>query len=126
MIKDKTLLQKLAVGPNATLGEAVRTVNEGGYGLAVVQDEHGKFLGILADGDIRRAILGGINLETLLTNLYQKNPVTAAAGATGEMCSEIMRKCLLKYFIQSLFFRSLIRCSFTVGRKCFRILIEIK
>lgn len=93
MIRDRTLLQKLAVSPSATLGEAVRTVNEGGFGLAVVQDEDGKFLGILADGDIRRAILGGITLENVLTNLYQKNPVTVAAGATGEMCSEIMRKC---------------------------------
>lgn len=93
MIKDKTLLRKLAVSPNANLGEAVRIVNEGGYGLAIVQDEYGKFLGILADGDIRRAILGGINLENGLTNLYQKKPITVAAGATSEKCAEIMRKC---------------------------------
>jgi len=52
-------LSQITIADNATLLEAMGTINGCGHGIAFVRDHGGKVLGTLTDGDIRRALLSG-------------------------------------------------------------------
>ena len=52
----------LLVG-DQTLLDALRVLEHGSVGIALLVNHEGQFLGTLTDGDIRRALLGGATLE---------------------------------------------------------------
>ena len=56
-------LTDLLLSRDATLLEAMAAIEEGGQGLVFVCDDSDAVVGTLADGDIRRAILGGASLQ---------------------------------------------------------------
>jgi len=61
---------------DATLRDAVRAIEESRRFIAVVVDASGKLLGTVSDGDIRRAILSGKELSSLVIDNMAENPVT--------------------------------------------------
>jgi dTDP-glucose pyrophosphorylase len=52
-------IRKCCVQHTATLLQAIRAINDGSVGVALMHDEKQHLIGILTDGDIRRALLGG-------------------------------------------------------------------
>lgn len=60
-------INDLILSPESTLIDALRVINNGTKGLALVADAHGKLMGLLTDGDIRRSILSGETLEASVT-----------------------------------------------------------
>lgn len=56
-------LDELLLAPTATLLEAMRVIDKGARGVAFVVNDSGKVIGTLTDGDIRRAILGGMDVN---------------------------------------------------------------
>ena len=44
------------ISPTMKLGEAVIHVSRGRLGLCIAEDNHGKVIGIITDGDVRRAM----------------------------------------------------------------------
>ncbi len=69
------VLANLVISPSSSLLDALRVIDREGIELVFVSDEHGRIVGTLSDGDVRRAILGGVGLE-----------VAGAAGAA--MCRD--------------------------------------
>ena len=53
------------VGPEAPMAEVIEVMDRKKLGHALVVDEGGRLLGILADGDLRRALKEGIEIKTL-------------------------------------------------------------
>ncbi|MEA3512517.1 MAG: nucleotidyltransferase family protein [Campylobacterota bacterium] len=68
MIRDITLTI------NSTIKEALKIIDKGTMRIAIVVDTENKLMGTLNDGDIRRALLGGIKLEDSIKNIYYKTP----------------------------------------------------
>jgi len=70
------------ISESATLLEAMRVIDRGAAGIALVIDADRRLLGILTDGDIRRAIISGAALDSGLGTYIQKEYlcVTAEAG----------------------------------------------
>lgn len=68
------------VTPDCTIKETMVTIDSGAKKLAVVVNKGGKFLGIISDGDIRRALLGDYDLNSEITSIYQKNPIYVKQG----------------------------------------------
>lgn len=62
-IATDTRLARLRLDPDATLIEAMQTIDAGGCGIAIACDGNGRAIGTLTDGDIRRAILAGSALD---------------------------------------------------------------
>ncbi len=60
----KPALARLCVKPDATILDALRVVDAGGHAIAFVCGGRGKVLGLLTDGDLRRALLGGAHLDS--------------------------------------------------------------
>lgn len=54
------------VSLSRTLLDAMRVIEQGGVGIALVLDASGRLVGMLTDGDIRRGLLGGASLESPL------------------------------------------------------------
>jgi dTDP-glucose pyrophosphorylase len=68
------------IGPNATLREALDTIDRAGCQLAMVIDEEGRMLGTLSDGDARRALLRGISLDDRVDAVMHREPTCANAA----------------------------------------------
>ncbi len=70
-------IEKIILLPNATIKEAIRKIDDGAMKIALVTDEHLRLLGTISDGDIRRAILDSISLDSSIVGIYNKNPIVA-------------------------------------------------
>lgn len=54
-----------SVLPTASVADATREISRGGIGMTVVVTPEKAVLGIFTDGDLRRAIVGNLNLQSL-------------------------------------------------------------
>lgn len=62
---------------SAHLRDAIVQIEAARRGIAVVCDADGKILGTVTDGDVRRAILRGADLDTPLVSAMNDRPLTA-------------------------------------------------
>jgi dTDP-glucose pyrophosphorylase/predicted transcriptional regulator len=68
-------LDKVIISPNATIKEAIRQLNENSMQILLVAGENLSLLGTVTDGDIRRELIKGLDLNLSVTNLMHKNPI---------------------------------------------------
>lgn len=75
-IKDLMRTEKLPIINSTTpLKEAIVTMSEGKLGTVLIVDEADKFIAILSDGDLRRALMKeGFSLDHLAIEYASKNP----------------------------------------------------
>ena len=67
---------------NKTLMTAVQLIENSVKRLAVVLSEDKHVIGTLTDGDIRRCLLRGCTLDTLVTDAMNHSPVVAYVNAS--------------------------------------------
>ena len=68
------------VSPGWSVRRVMEQIDRNGQAIAVVVDEQRKLLDTVTDGDIRRAILGGIDLDLSIQNLIDHRPPPAHGG----------------------------------------------
>jgi dTDP-glucose pyrophosphorylase/CBS domain-containing protein len=98
-----TELQSLFISPDQSICAAVECLERRICGIALVVDQERRLLGTITDGDVRRAILAGTDLElpisVLLANKistrYPK-PVTAQLGTKRETLLELLQQNVLR------------------------------
>ena len=73
---------------NATIREALEIIDKGSMQIALVVDEKNKLLGTITDGDIRRGILRGLDINSSIETIIYKKPAVAKINNTKE---EILR-----------------------------------
>lgn len=75
-IKDLMRTESLPIiNEKSTLREAIVTMSEGKLGTVLIVDEHQKFVAILSDGDLRRALMQkSFSLQHLAIDYASKNP----------------------------------------------------
>ena len=73
---------------NATIKDAIKSLNESGTQIILVVDTNEKFLGTISDGDLRRGFISGLNLTTEISTVYNPTPITASSNDSE---SEILR-----------------------------------
>jgi perosamine synthetase len=74
----------MSVPAGATVGDAMRAIDRGELGLALLVAPDGRFAGLVTDGDLRRALLGGLSLESPLADVPRPQPHTARVGSSFE------------------------------------------
>lgn len=74
----------LALKARSTLRDAMNAMTKSRIGLALVVDPDRRLLGVIADIDIRRALLRGADLSSPVTKAMNRRPVTVPALATPE------------------------------------------
>lgn len=80
----------VTIAPTATLREAIHLINKNARQFAMVLDENRKLRGVITDGDVRRAILQGIDLDSPATLAMNPKPMTASASEPLQKVYELM------------------------------------
>lgn len=94
-----TDLAQFLIGPTATIWAAMACIDQNAKGIALVVQDDGRLIGTITDGDIRRAILQGIVLDSPVQSILERKsstpypvPVTAHLGAPDSELVRLMNK----------------------------------
>jgi dTDP-glucose pyrophosphorylase/predicted transcriptional regulator len=90
-------VDKLKLSISSTIKEALQIIDQGAVKFAIVVDENDKLLGTITDGDIRRAILDGKNINEKIEDIYFREPTVVTVNHTRE---EIIHLCTSKKIYQ--------------------------
>jgi dTDP-glucose pyrophosphorylase len=77
-------INDIIVSKDALLRDVLRVIDKGSKQICLVVDDSQKLLGILNDGDIRRALINNVPLEGSIGNLYFKTPIVANVNDSRE------------------------------------------
>ena len=86
------LLEIVMLLPSASIAEAIAQLDKAGTGALVLCTADRMLFGLLTDGDIRRAILRGVSLETPCENVASLEPLTANSSMCTTEALELMVK----------------------------------
>jgi len=84
--------KNVVVSPDATVEEAILRIDTSGTQVALVANGEGKLLGIVTDGDVRRAVLNKIDLSSPVTDIMNRQPTTASDSMSREEMLSLLRK----------------------------------
>ncbi len=68
-------LDALRVSSAGSVVDAMAAIQAGGVGLCLVERDDAELVGVLTDGDLRRALLGGASLDSSIGELVSPSPV---------------------------------------------------
>ncbi len=94
-------MDDLFVGPDWTIRQLIMCIEANARGIALVVGADRRLLATVTDGDIRRAVLQGLDLEASIQELLARKepaptitdgPITAQAGTDDAMLLELMRR----------------------------------
>jgi dTDP-glucose pyrophosphorylase len=67
----------VSVSVEQTIREALEVIDAGAIQIALVVEADDRLKGVVTDGDIRRSILQGVNLDAPVQSVMNENPITA-------------------------------------------------
>lgn len=85
-------LKKLLTNEASTIKEAMRTIDANTLGVTFVIDDSQKLVGIATDGDIRRAIIEGTNIQSSIKDVMNKDPIIAKVTLSEPQIFNLMKK----------------------------------
>jgi dTDP-glucose pyrophosphorylase len=74
MLLDKNYLKKIIINQNSSILEAIKNLNASELKIVLIVDKNKKFIGVINDGDIRRAFSNGFNINSLIQHIVNKKP----------------------------------------------------
>ncbi len=77
MIKELADFKNNTIGPDDTILNAMKKLDEQAIKVLFIVSGHNRLISTLTDGDIRRAILKGISLESPVYIISNNSPITA-------------------------------------------------
>jgi len=88
--------EKVTVHIDTTIREAINLLDKSALQIVLVIDEEGKLLGTITDGDIRRGLLSGVNLDSPVKQIYYVSPLTASIDDLPEELHQLMKTKYIK------------------------------
>jgi dTDP-glucose pyrophosphorylase len=88
---------EITVFKDQTIKEALEIIDKGAIKIAIVLNTDKKVIGTITDGDIRRGLLNGLDLNSPINNLYFREPTLANINDSKEA---IIQKALTKKLYQ--------------------------
>jgi dTDP-glucose pyrophosphorylase/CBS domain-containing protein len=85
-------LNAFIVSPSASIREAINKLDVAGTGALALCDERGKLVGLLSDGDIRRALLREHPLDDCCLAIACTNPITATEPVSSSQSLQLMNQ----------------------------------
>ncbi len=84
-------LDGIVVCETNTIAEAWQAIGRGKFGIAVVNDQNGRVIGVITDGDIRRALLSGKGLESKIASHYSQKFTSVSPETHRDQALDIMQ-----------------------------------
>lgn len=89
--------RKTMISPSTPILEAIRIIDVGALQIALVVDENRRLLGVVTDGDVRRAILNGVSMDKPVHLIMYRDVTTVNNLASREEIIALMKKYDLKH-----------------------------
>ena len=84
--------KNILIPPSTTMAETIEIIDKAALQLALVVDKDNKLLGIVTDGDIRRALIRHQSMDCLICDVMHKTPLTAQLGTSRSKLLNLMNK----------------------------------
>ncbi len=75
---------------NSTIKDAIVNLSKSAMQISIVLDNDNKLFGLLTDGDIRRALLKGFDLNDKIDNIIKKNPLLIKKDSDAQSAAMLM------------------------------------
>ncbi len=85
------------ITPQTTIRDTLKVIDDTALEIALVVDKDEKLLGTVTDGDIRRGILQGAELQTAIKTLMNPQPIVASLETTDDELLFIMTSRSIKH-----------------------------
>ena len=85
-------LNDYRVGLDTNIHNALKVINHGGGQIALVVDGQQKLLGTVTDGDVRRGLLSGIDIQSPVSMIMNVDPVKAKSSDDRQLILSIMKE----------------------------------
>jgi len=90
-------LNKYIVYRNQNIRDAIKKMDQGGIGFIVCVDENENVIGVISDGDFRRAILNGTSLNESVFSITNKNFKYFNKGYIKEDALKVFRETVVRH-----------------------------
>jgi len=84
--------KNVVVSPETPLGETISRIEASAMQIAMVVDYEGLLVGVVTDGDIRRAMMQGLGIECSTRMLMTVSPLTLPSGTSANQALAYMRR----------------------------------
>ena len=75
-------INQIKVFEKSKISEALKKMSVGGIKIVLVVNDKDNLIGTLSDGDIRRGLLNGLDLNSTIETVVYKSPTTAKISDT--------------------------------------------
>lgn len=82
--------EKVLLQPSALIKDAIKVLSEAALRIVLIVDENLTLLGTVTDGDIRRALLKDLTLNSPISEVINKKPIVVTQNFTKEEVLRIM------------------------------------
>lgn len=86
-------IDSFLVRKDANIKDTMKIINKAGLGIVLVVDKDRHLVGVVTDGDIRRALLKGKDFNSPINKIMTTNPLVASESVTA---AELLQLCLNK------------------------------
>ena len=83
-------LDSVVIPPTVPLVKAISRLDQAGTGALALCTDGRRLYGLITDGDVRRAILGGVSLEEPCGTIANRNPITAPGSISARDALHLM------------------------------------
>ncbi len=83
--------EKILVNQSETLGKAIEVLDTGSQRIVLAVDADKRLVGVVTDGDIRRALIGGCNMTAPISDFMSREPTTALPSESKASILSIMK-----------------------------------
>lgn len=90
MNSSEQLWRQAILKTDATIGEAIRNLNQVAIKIVLVCNEAGILEGTVSDGDIRRGLLKGLNMDSPILSVTHRNALVVPPDFSREMVIQLM------------------------------------
>lgn len=91
-------VQKILVNPLTTIWGTMEVINRSGLEFALVIDKKYHLMGVVTDGDLRRAILRKMDMNLPIQEIMTRSPITVRQGTSRAEMIDLAKKTLVKHF----------------------------
>jgi len=99
-----TDLTALCVRPESSLQESIAQMNSSRAGIVLVVDKRGRLVGTITDGDVRRAMLANVNIDSPVSLLLEQKasthlvqPITESVDADSATMLNVLRQHAIRH-----------------------------
>lgn len=83
-------LEKIIISPQISISEAIAVLDRAGLGVLALCEDDRRLVGVLTDGDIRRAILLRVSFDEPCISIASRDPVVAPPQVSGSEALHLM------------------------------------